>query len=95
MVDFFILHPFDFNIKLLYFTLLHMKIRLWYLSTVRIGYSVTASNDLSVIAMESRIIKSKMLPYHTNCIGYSDLGYSDKPGRYNDRKTRGKTHYSV
>ena len=72
-----------------------MKIRLWYLSTVRIGYSVTASNDLSVIAMESRIIKSKMLPYHTNCIGYSDLGYSDKPGRYNDRKTRGKTHYSV
>ena len=48
--------------------------------TVRIGYSVTASNDLSVIAMESRIIKSKTLPYHTNCIGYSDLGYSDKPG---------------
>ena len=21
-----------------------------------------------------------MVPYHTNCIGYSDLGYSDKPG---------------
>ena len=41
---------------------------------------MTASNDLSVIVMESRIIKSKTLPYHTNCIGYSDLGYSDKPG---------------
>ena len=51
-----------------------------YLYSIRIGYSVTASNDLSVIAMESRIIKSKTLPYHTNCIGYSDLGYSDKPG---------------
>ena len=47
--------------------------------TVRIGYSVTASNDLSVIAMKSRIIKSKTLLHHTNCIGYSDLGYSDKP----------------
>ena len=48
-------------------------------STVRVGYSVTASNDLSVIAMESRIIKSKTLPHHTNCIEYIDLGYSDKP----------------
>ena len=48
--------------------------------SVCIGYSVTASNDLSVIVIESQMIKSKTLPYHTNCIGYSDLGYSDKPG---------------
>ena len=45
-----------------------------------VGYSVIASNDLSVIVMESHKIKSKTLAYHTNCIGYSDLGYSDKPG---------------
>ena len=44
--------------------------------TVHIGYNLTVSNDLSVIAIESQI--TKMLPYHTNCIGYSDLGYSDK-----------------
>ena len=37
-----------------------------------------ACNDLSVIAMESQIIKTKTLPYHTNYIGYSDLGCSDK-----------------
>ena len=50
-------------------------------STVCIAYSVTASNDLSaVIVMESQIIKCKMLPYRTNCIGYNDLGCSDKPG---------------
>ena len=61
-------------------------------STVRIGYSVTASDDLSVIAMKSRIIKSKTLPHHANCIGYSDLGYSDKPvitiGRREAKRTK-------
>ena len=66
--------------------------RPWILFTVRIGYSVTASNDLSVIAMESRIIKSKTLPHHTNCIWYSDLGYSDKPvitiGRHEAKRTK-------
>ena len=55
-------------------------------------YSVTASNDLSVIAMKSRIIKSKTLPHYTNCIGYSDLGYSDKPvitiGRREAKRTK-------
>ena len=69
----------------MYFSMLSYKARIGASSntdtdTVRIGYSVTASNDLSVIAMKSRIIKSKTLPHHTNCIGYSDLGYSDKPG---------------
>ena len=59
--------------------------------TVCIGYSVTASNDLSVIAMESQIIKSKTLPYHTNCIGYSDLGYSDKPGITIERREAKRT----
>ena len=49
------------------------------ISTVCIGYSVTVSNDLSVIVIESQIFKCITLPYHTNCIGYSDLGYSDKP----------------
>ena len=59
--------------------------------TVRIGYSVTASNDLSVIAMKSLIIKSKTLPHHTNCIGYSDLGYSDKPGITIGRREANRT----
>ena len=49
------------------------------ISTVCIRYSVTVSNDLSVIVIESWIIKSKMLPYHTNCIGIAILA---KAGLY-------------
>ena len=47
------------------------------ISTACIRYSVTVSND---IITESWIIKTKTLPFHTNCIGYSNLGCSDKSG---------------
>lgn len=44
-------------------------------STVYIGYSVTASSDVSVIVIESR---AKHFACHTNCISYSDLACSNK-----------------